>query len=189
MYMCIHPCTCLNTQFLFLSFPLHAGSINGLPEGVKSFYNIHTLLVPSNETEISLNLTCNCSVYVPRWHRNTLKGEEGVNKFYNEDIFCVNRSRPCSETYIPKADRSEGLYVYTIQNFSDITENTALMCFSNKEREVLIVTFAKGRKERERGRGKEREGEREGERERKIHCMLNCNLQTHLTTNNNTINH
>ena len=157
MYMCIHPCTCLNTQFLFLSFPLHAGSINGLPEGVKSFYNIHTLLVPSNETEISLNLTCNCSVYVPRWHRNTLKGEEGVNKFYNEDIFCVNRSRPCSETYIPKADRSEGLYVYTIQNFSDITENTALMCFSNEEREVLIVTFAKGRKERGGEGGRERE--------------------------------
>ena len=183
--MCKHPCTCLNRQFLFLSFPLHAGSINGLPEGVKSFYNIHTLLVPSNETEISLNLTCNCSVYLPKWQSYTLKGEEGVNKFYTEDIFCINGSRPCSKTYIPKADRSEGLYVYTIQNFSDITENAAFMCFSNEEREVLIVTFAKGRKERGGEGGRERERGKERERERKIHCMLNCNLISFT----NTLNH
>lgn len=133
---------------------LHSlGEFEGLPKSVKSSDNVHTLTVPSNESLLTLNLTCNCSVYLPQWHIKLI-GEvspgEKVDSFYLQGIECINNTGPCSRNidYIHPINKSRGLYVYSRQNLT-VTRSTAIMCYSNIIREVLIVSFTNGKRERE----------------------------------------
>lgn len=119
------------------------GMIEGIP-GVPAWdnSNIHTLIVPSSETSITLELTCKCSLYVPQWHTQPLEEESG--QFFVHPIQCINGTRPCSLNYIPESEKSQGLFVYLTNNFT-LTESTALMCFSNIDRDALIVYFSNGK--------------------------------------------
>ncbi|XP_019854763.1 PREDICTED: uncharacterized protein LOC109583759 isoform X1 [Amphimedon queenslandica] len=121
----------------------------GLPENVKSSDNVHTLTVPSSESLLTLNLTCNCSVYNPQWHIRLIgkvSPGERANSFYQQGIECINNTRPCSRDidYINPINKSRGLYVYSRQNLT-LTRSTAIMCYSNIIREVLIVSFTNDR--------------------------------------------
>lgn len=142
---------CKTTDFqkskekLPFDFPiLPLGTIEGIPEEAAKAGNVHMLL--SSERQLTLELTCKCSLYIPQWHTRKLEVANS-DKFIPKPVQCINGTKPCNSNidYIGKENKSDGLYVFITENFT-ITENTALMCFSNVDREILIVSFASNSK-------------------------------------------
>lgn len=114
------------------------GEIEGLPENHSNIGNV--FLVNSDNDTIQLSLTCRCTLFQPLWQVYEVESE--LSDPFTGDLRCTNTTnanQACNTETSHLAQETPNVSVLNSYDFI-ITETTAIMCFSDEIRQIVIVT-------------------------------------------------
>ena len=113
-----------------------------MPENWERIGNV--ILVKSENDTIELSLTCRCSIFQPVWQVYEVDSDDLQERFTG-DLRCINESNPvdnnCDKETRYLGQETPNVFLLNSYNFI-ISQTTALMCFSDINRQVVIISVS-----------------------------------------------